>query len=64
MPAPEPCKPQAAAAEEADRLHGVFMAKTQQLLTGELEISAYEDQVSREGSVGQGCRGGVKGQGY
>ena len=31
--------------EEAERMHGVFMAMTQQLLTGDLEIGIYEDQV-------------------
>ena len=30
---------------EGERLHGVFMGMTQKLLTGDLEVSLYEDQV-------------------
>ena len=31
--------------EEGERTHGTFMSMTQQLLTGDLEIGLYEDQV-------------------
>jgi hypothetical protein len=36
---------QASTKEESEKLHGTFMNMTHQLLTGELEISLYEDQV-------------------
>ena len=52
MPSPlmlRPCcrpPPQAIAIrEEGERTHGTFMSMTQQLLTGDLEIGLYEDQV-------------------
>ena len=41
-----PSPPQAIAIrEEGERTHGTFMSMTQQLLTGDLEIGLYEDQV-------------------
>ncbi len=37
------------AREESERLHNTFMSMTQQLLTSELEVSLYEDQVRGKG---------------
>ena len=58
---PVDCTVQAQLREEADKVHGTFMAMTQQLLSGELEISLFEDQVRGEGPAeGQGAAGGTE----
>ena len=45
-------------ADEAEKVHGTFMAMTQQLMTGELESNLFEDQVG----LGRGA-GGFRVQG-